>query len=144
MKVRAAHAAVVAASLLLAGSARADFYDLEQAVGAAMEVSTNVGISREQLAAARSDVLRSYANWLPNLFVSGSTGHQFTGPTQEGFVDAQGRAVTGPAADFENYSFSVNSSLRIFNWGATYNGLNQAKSTAGAASYDLEYQKDFI
>ncbi len=143
MKVRAATAAVVAASLFVVLPARADFYDLERAVGEAMDVSTNVGISREQLAFARSDVLRSYSNWLPNLFVRASTGHSFTGPTTSGFVDSQGRIVQGPATDFENYGFSINSSMTIFNWGASINRVNEAKRSADAASYDLEYQKDF-
>ncbi|MCH7549670.1 MAG: TolC family protein [Candidatus Krumholzibacteriota bacterium] len=133
MKVRAATAAVVAASLFVVLPARADFYDLERAVGEAMDVSTNVGISREQLAFARSDVLRSYSNWLPNLFVRASTGHSFTGPTTSGFVDSQGRIVQGPATDFENYGFSINSSMTIFNWGASINRVNEAKRSADAA-----------
>ncbi len=81
MKVRVALAVVMAASLLGTAPARAEFYDLERAVSVALNVSTSVGISREQLGTARSDILLSYSSWLPNLNMSMSTAHSFTGPS---------------------------------------------------------------
>lgn len=144
MKVRPALLAVGLASTLVAGAARAELYDLERAIDQALEASTQVGISRQNLRTSRSDVLAGFANMLPDLSVTGYTGHSFAGPTSGAFVDAQGRVVTGPASDFESYSFGIRSQMMLFDWGSNINQLNQARRGADAASFDLEYQKDFI
>ena len=144
MKVRAALLAVFAAFTLAAGTVRAEFFDLERAIDKAMGVSTQVGVSRENLRTARSEILSGYANLLPNLSLNAYTGHSFAGPASGAFVDAQGRIVTGAASDFESYSFSLSSQMTVFDWGGNLARLKQARRGADAAGHDLEYQKDFI
>jgi outer membrane protein TolC len=60
------------------------------------------------------------------------------------FVDAQGRPIQQAGFDYEFYSFSINSNLTLWNWGANYKRLDQAKKNATASGHDLEYQKDII
>lgn len=144
MKVRQVLAAVMVPALLWSGSARAEEYDLESAINVALDQSTQVGISREQLSQSRSQVLSSYSAWLPDLRVNAYTGHSFSGPTSGAFVDNTGRVVTGPARDFSSYSFSINAGMQIFHFGSNFNRLSQSKSNAQASAFDLEYQKDYI
>jgi len=144
MKVRQVLAAAMLPALLWSGTARAELYDLERAINVALDVSTQVGVSREQLSQSRSQVLSSYSAWLPNLQMNAYTGHSFSGPTSGAFVDNQGRVVSGPAADFESYSFSLNSGMQLFHWGSNWNRLSESKENADASAFDLEYQKDFI
>ena len=144
MEVRQVLATVVLPALLWSGSARAELYDLERAINVALDVSTQVGVSREQLTQSRSQVLASYSAWLPNLQMNAYTGHSFSGPTSGAFIDNQGRLVSGPAADFESYSFSLNSGMQLFHWGSNWNRLTESKENANASAFDLEYQKDFI
>jgi len=143
MKVRVMLAAVLSVSLF-AASARAEYFDLEKAVDTALKVSTNVGISREQLRSARSGVLSSYANLLPDISLTSYSGHSFSGPSSSGFVDAQGRFVTGPATDFSSYSFGLSGNMTLFDWGASFDRVAQSKQGANAAGFDLEYQKDVV
>lgn len=124
--------------------ASAQEYTLEKCLDIALEQSPAVGISRENLQSSRSDVLRSYANFLPNASLSFSAGHAFIGPSQQVFVDAQGRPITPAGFNYESYSFQFQGGLTLFDWGANFKTLNQAKHSAEASRYDLEYQKDFI
>jgi outer membrane protein len=135
---------LVLAGACAAGNAHAEYYTLQKALDVALDVSTGVGISREQLGTARSDVIRAYANWIPNVSVSMWTGHSWAGPTSGIVFDSQGRAIQPTGFDYDSYTFGVSSSLTLFDWGANLNRLTQSKASANAASHDLEYEKDFI
>ncbi len=139
--------AIVAQMLIvcaLASGARAEQYDLERAIALALEASTNVGVSREQLRSARGDVMRSYGGLMPNLNMNFWAGHSWAGPTTGIVIDDQGRPIQPSGFDYEQYSFSIGSQLSLFNWGANYNTITQAKRSADAAAYDLEYTRDII
>lgn len=139
--------AIVAQMLIVCAfvpGARAEQYDLERALALALEASTNVGISLEQLRSARSDVLRSYGGLMPNLNLNMYGGHSWAGPTTGIVIDDQGRPILPTGFDYEQYSFSLGSQLSLFNWGANYNSITQAKRSADAAAYDLEYTRDLV
>ncbi len=135
---------VVALLTLVPMAGRAERVNLEQCLGIALDVSPAVGISRESLRNSRTGVLQSYANFLPNATTSLWTGHAFQGPSPGVFVDAQGRPIDQAGFNYESYSFSISSQLTLWDWGANYKRLSQSRSTANAASFDLEYQKDII
>ncbi len=145
MKIRGVFLAlVVVATTTAAEFARAEVYDLERCLQIAQDVSTRVGISREQLQTARGNVLQSYANWIPNINVNMYAGHSWAGPTDGVVIDAQGRPIAPSGFDYENYTFSLQSGVTLFDWGTNVNRLHQSKENAGASSYDLDYQKDVI
>ncbi|HEX5131791.1 MAG TPA: TolC family protein [Candidatus Krumholzibacteria bacterium] len=144
MNVRRAMAALTLIVCALATSARAEVYDLERSIDLALKTSTNVGISTEQLQTARSGVVRSYAEFMPNLSMSAWAGHSFAGPSTGVFVDAQGRPVQPSGFDYEAYTFGLQSQMRLFDWGANLNGLSQSKRNADAAAHNLEYTRDVI
>jgi outer membrane protein len=142
-------AVVIAVTLLLsvplAGrTARAEQLNLEKCLKIALDVSPAVGISREQLSSSRTGVMQGYANFLPNANASLWAGHSFLGPSPGVQVDAQGRPIQQAGFDYERYSFSLGSQLTLWDWGASYKQLSEAKSTAQAAGYDLEYTKDLV
>ncbi len=139
--------AIVAQMLILCAlvpGARAEQYNLERCLELALEASTNVGVSREQLRSARSNVLRSYGNLMPNLSLNMWAGHSWAGPTTGIVIDDQGRPIQPSGFDYEQYSFSISSQMNVFNWGANYNTIDQSKRSADAAAYQLEYTRDFV
>lgn len=139
--------AVVAQFLILCAlvpGARAEQYNLERCLELALEASTNVGISTEQLRSARSDVLQSYGGLMPNFNIGAWAGHSWAGPTTGIVIDDQGRPIQPSGFDYEQYSLSMSSQLMLFNWGANYNTITQSKRTAGAAAYSLEYTRDLV
>lgn len=144
MSNRRAILALVVVVCLAPLAARAEKYDLEKSLQVALDQSTQVGIARENLSSARSDVLRSYGGVMPNFGLSARGGHNWAGPTTGVFVDAQGRPVKPSGFDYESYSFSMFSQINLFDWMATYANIHRAKSTANAAAYDLEYNRDLI
>lgn len=129
---------------IAAGPVSAETLDLEKCVELAMEVSTRVGISQEQLRVARGDVLSSYGPWIPNLSLNSYAGHSFAGPSSGVQVDAQGRPILPTGFNYEVYSFGLSSNLTFFNFGVTSNQVNRAKRTSDAAGYDLEYERDVV
>jgi outer membrane protein TolC len=144
MNVRRAMAALILIVCAGASGAHAESYDLERAIDLALKTSTNVGISTERLRTARSQVVRSYAQFMPNLNMNGYAGHSFAGPSTGVFVDAQGRPIQPSGFDYEAYSFGISSDMRLFDWGSNFNGLTQSKRGADAAAYELEYTRDVI
>jgi outer membrane protein len=82
--------------------------------------------------------------FLPNLSAGFYAGHSYQGPTNSIFIDAQGRPVVQTGFDYENYSFQLNSTMTLFDWGANVKTLNSAKRSSDAAAYDYEYQKDIV
>jgi outer membrane protein TolC len=125
-------------------SARAEKYDLEKSLQVALDASTQVGIARENLSSARSNVLRSYGGVMPNFGISARGGHNWAGPTTGIVFDSQGRAIKPSGFDYESYSFSMFSQINLFDWMATYANIHRSKSTAQAAAHDLEYNRDLI
>jgi outer membrane protein len=117
---------------------------LEEALDVAVSASTSVGIYRERLNTARQNVLRNNGLFLPNFNASFYAGHSYTGPTNSIFTDAQGRPVNQAGFDYENYSFSLNSNMTLFDWGANVKMLNSAKRSSDAAAYEFQYQKDIV
>jgi outer membrane protein len=117
---------------------------LQEAVDVAISGSTSVGIYRERLNTARQNVLRNNGLFLPNFNASFYAGHSYTGPTSSIFIDAQGRPVNQAGFDYENYSFSLNSSMTLFDWGANVKTLNSAKRSSDASAYEFQYQKDIV
>lgn len=144
MNVRRAMAALILIACTSVTGARAESYDLERCIDLALQTSTNVGISTEQLRTARSGVVRSYAQFMPDLNATAWAGHSFVGPSAGVFVDAQGRPIQPSGFDYESYSFGIQSQLRLFDWGSNFNGLARSKRGADAAAYDLEYTHDVI
>lgn len=135
---------IVCTACTLAGTARAEKYDLERCLDIALNTSTVVGISREQLQTARSGVVQSYAQFMPNFNLNAYGGHSFAGPSTGVYVDAQGRPIQPSGFNYEAYTFSLQSQMNLFNWGANVNGLTRSKRSADAAAYDLEYSRDLI
>jgi outer membrane protein TolC len=125
-------------------AARAEKYDLEKSLQVALDQSTQVGIARENLSSARSDVLRSYGGVMPNFGISARGGHNWAGPTTGVVFDSQGRAIRPSGFDYESYSFSMGSQINLWDWMATYANIHRSKSTAEAAANDLEYSRDLI
>ena len=144
MNVRRAMAALILIVCAGAATARAATYDLERSIDLALKTSTNVGISSEQLRSARSSVVQSYGQFMPNLSMNSWIGHSFAGPSTGLFVDAQGRPIQPSGFDYEAYTFGLSSQVRVFDWGANVNGLTASKRGADAAAYELEYTRDVI
>jgi outer membrane protein TolC len=144
MSIRRAILALAVVVCLAPPSARAEKYDLEKSLALALDASTQVGIARESLTSARGDVLRSYGGVMPNLNLGARGAHNWAGPTTGVFVDAQGRPVKPSGFDYESYSFSLSSQMNVFDWGATYGNISRAKSTAQAAAYELEWNRDVV
>jgi outer membrane protein len=132
------------ALLVPVSSPHARVLTLEQALDLAIDVSPTVGIYRERLRTARQDVLSNYGRFVPDLTTRFYAGHTFIGPSQSIFIDPQGRPLQQDGQDFENYQFSINSSMNLFDWGANVKYLNSAKKNSQAAEYDLQYQKDNV
>ncbi len=130
--------------LLFAGAASQDNLNLEQCLDLAIKNSTQVGITREQYVSARDNVLRNYGRFLPNATLSMFAGHVFIGPSQSISIDSQGRPIKASGFDYESYSFSLNSSMNLFDWGVSAKNLSESKLNAKAARFDLQYQKDFV
>ncbi|MEJ2722118.1 MAG: TolC family protein [bacterium] len=125
-------------------SPQARVLTLDQALEIAIDVSPSVAIYRERLRTSRQDILSNYGRFVPNLSTSFYAGHTFIGPTQSIFIDPQGRPVQQTGQDYENYRFSINSSMMLFDWGANVKYLNGAKKNSEASEYDLQYQKDIV
>jgi len=89
-------------------------------------------------------VMRSYGAFMPNLNLGAWAGHSFAGPSTGLFVDAQGRPVRPAGFDYEAYTFSLQSQMMVFDWGANINTLTRSKRTAGAAAHDLDYSRDVV
>ena len=144
MTFRRAIAAQMLILCALASSARAEQYNLERCLDLALDASTNVGVSFEQLRTARGDVMRSYGGLMPNLNLNMWAGHSWAGPTTGIVIDDQGRPIQPSGFDTEQYSVSLSSQLSLFNWGSNYNTITQSKRSADAAAYDLEYTRDLV
>jgi outer membrane protein len=137
--------ALFASALLAAPFAFAsEVLTLEQCLDVAIKSSTAVGISQEQHIRARNSVLQSYGGLLPNAQLQFYSGHTFIGPTKSIAIDSQGRPIKQTGSDYESYAFSLSSSMNLFDWGVTVKNLSESKQLASAASYDLQYQKDFV
>jgi outer membrane protein TolC len=89
-------------------------------------------------------VLQAYGGFLPSAALSYRVGSSFAGPTSGVVVDAQGRPIPATGFDYDTYVFSINGGMNLFNWGANRRNLQQTRSSAEAAVYDLEYRKDFV
>jgi outer membrane protein TolC len=144
MSIRRASLALAVVVCLAPLAARAEKYDLEKSLQVALDASTQVGIATENLSSARSDVLRAFGGVMPNFGLSARGGHNWAGPTTGVVIDSQGRPVRPSGFDYESYSFSMFSQMNLFDWMATYANIHRAKSTANAAAYDLEYNRDVI
>jgi outer membrane protein len=144
MSIRRAALAVAVVVCLAPLNARAEKLDLEKSLDLALSASTSVGIARENLSSARSDVLRSYGGLMPNFNLSAYGGHSWAGPTSGVVIDDQGRPIAPRGFDYEQYSFSLGSQINLFDWGANFNTVSRSKSTAEAAAYELEYNRDVV
>jgi outer membrane protein len=138
--------AVLVSTVFAAAPAPAEtrVYTMEECLDIAIEKSTTVGQGREQLQTARQNVLRSYGGFLPSASVSMYAGRSFIGPTSSISFDSQGRPVQPSGFDFESYSFGMNSSMMLFDWGVNYKTLSSARQSADAAGFDLQYTKDIV
>ncbi|MCZ6766033.1 MAG: TolC family protein [bacterium] len=117
---------------------------LNECLDIGIERSTMVGSFRQNLQSSRQDVLRNYGGFLPDLTFSMYAGRNFVGPSQSVFVDVQGRAIDQTGFDHEQYSFSLNSNMTLFDWGSSVHALNTSKRIAQASEHDLQYQKDIV
>ena len=117
---------------------------LEESLQIAIDQSTTVGISRENLQNARQAELNAYGNFLPDLRMSFNAGRNFVGPSPGIFVDANGRPIDQEGFSHEQYNFSLTSSMMLFNWGVNKNTLQSSKRDAEAGEYNLQYQKDLL
>jgi outer membrane protein TolC len=144
MSIRRASLALAVVVCLAPLAARAEKYDLEKSLQVALDASTQVGIATENLSSARSDVLRAFGGVMPNFGISARGGHNWAGPTTGVVFDPQGRAIRPSGFDYPSYGFSMFSQMNLFDWMATYANIHRAKSTANAAAYDLEYNRDLI
>ncbi|MCK5406578.1 MAG: TolC family protein, partial [Candidatus Krumholzibacteria bacterium] len=135
---------VLSAPMVMVQTVRAQEYTLERCIEIALDVSPAVGISRENLARSRTNVLQNYGNFLPSATASFRMGRSFAGPTSGVVVDAQGRPIPPTGFDYDTYVLSFSGGMTLFNWGTNRRQLQQSKASAEAAVYNLEYQKDFI
>ncbi len=117
---------------------------LNECLDIGIEQSTMVGSFRQNLQSSRQDVLRSYGGFLPDLTFNMYAGRKFVGPSQSVFVDVQGRPIDQTGFNHEQYSFSLNSNMNLFDWGSSVHALNTSKRTAQASEHDLQYQKDIV
>ena len=124
--------------------ARAQEYTLERCIEIALDVSPAVGISRENLVAARTGVLRSTGNMLPNAAVSFRVGRSFAGPTSGVVFDQQGRLIQPSGFEYDTYVLSISGGMMLFDWGVNKQTLDESYHSAEASRYALEYQKDYV
>jgi len=117
---------------------------LNECLDIATDQSTLVGSFRQNLRSSRQNVLRNYGNFLPDLNFNMYAGRTFVGPTLSIAVDAQGRPIDQTGFDFEQYTFSLNSNMQLYDWGSSVHALNSSKRNAQASEHDLQYQKDIV
>jgi len=144
MRYRLALSVLVVLGLGSAAASAKRVLTLEDCVEIAVRRAPQVGIYREQLRSARSQVLQRYASFLPTANLNMTAGHTFIGPTKSITIDPQGRFIKPTGFDYESYSFSLRSNLTLFDWGSSPLRLASAKKSAQAAEYDLRYQKDMV
>ncbi len=135
---------VLSASAAAFQPAVAQEHTLERCIEIALEASPDVGIYRENLASARTNVLQAYGGFLPDASLSYRVGSSFAGPTSGVVVDAQGRPIPATGFDYDTYVFSIQGGMNLFNWGANRRQLQSYQHSAEAAGFDLEYRKDFV
>jgi outer membrane protein len=136
--------AVLSAPAAVFQTAQAQEHTLERCIAIALDVSPQVGISRENLAQTRTGVLQSYGGFLPSASLGFTFGRTFAGPTSGIVIDQQGRPIPPEGSQYDTYVLTLQGGMTLFNWGANVRRLQQSKSSAEASVYDLEYQKDFI
>jgi outer membrane protein TolC len=141
---------LVSACLILLGLAAAperiagqDILSLEECIVIALENNPEIGIAEEMLVTEKNNLLSSYGGVLPDFSVGFGLGHYFYGPTTVA-VDERGRPIQNEGSDFENYYFSMSSSINIFDGGRSINNIRAMMKTRDAAREDLRYSKDLI
>ena len=117
---------------------------LEGALDRAVDVSTAVGQSRQQLQVSRQNVLASWGAFLPDLSTNAYAGHSYIGPTGSVSFDPQGRPIVQSGFNFESYSFGFNSSIMLFDWLSNVKTLQASRHNAKGSEFGLQYQKDVI
>jgi outer membrane protein len=135
---------VMSASAASFQPASAQEHTLERCIEIALDVSPAVGISRENLASSRTNVLQNYGNFLPSAALNFRVGRSFAGPTSGVVVDEQGRPIPAEGFDYDTYVLSISGGMTLFNWGTNRRQLLASQHSAEASVYALEYQKDYI
>jgi outer membrane protein TolC len=132
--------AVSSGRLLASGSG---VLSLEECVVLALENNPDIGVADELVKMEGNNLLASYGGLLPNFNLQFALGHQFYGPTTVA-VDAQGRQIQQQGSDFENYYFSMSSSINLFDGGRSINNIRSSMRSRDAARQDLRYSKDLV
>jgi outer membrane protein TolC len=121
----------------------AGILSLRECIDIALVNNPDMGMARQSLKKSESGVLSGYGNLLPNLQMDFYAGHRYYGPTSV-FIDDSGRPVQQQGFDYEDYTFRIGSDLVLWDGGANYAQLRQAKRNREGAREELQYRYDMI
>ena len=124
-------------------SSAAEVLSLEDCIEIAIRNNPEIGIAESSVKSAESGLLQSYGLLLPNLSVSFMTGRAFYGPSSIQY-DAQGRPVQTEGFDYNSYSFSMNSSIVLFDGGRNINSIRSSMKYRDAAREEFRYAQDIV
>jgi outer membrane protein TolC len=126
-----------------AAQAQKRVLSLRECIDTALVNNPDMGMARQSLMKTESNVLGRYGNLLPNLQVDFYAGHRYYGPSSV-LIDDSGRPVQQQGFDYEDYTFRIGSDVVLWDGGANYASLRQAKHNREGAREELQYNYDMI
>lgn len=142
----AAALAAIAFSCLTAPAARAAearVLRLSECIAIAHRSNPDVAIAGETFKKAESNLLSSWGSLLPDFSAGFYMGHRYYGPSSVQY-DASGRPVMSNGFDYEDFNFSMSSSITLFDGGGNVNRIRAAAASRDAAREGLAYRRSVI
>ncbi len=136
--------AVIMISTAVSGAFSAGrILSLRECIDIALVNNPDMGMARQSLKKSESNVLCGYGNLLPDLQLDFYAGHRYYGPSSV-LIDDSGRPVQQQGFGYEDYAFRIGSDIVLWDGGANYAGLRQAKRNREGAKEELQYNYDMI
>ncbi len=143
LSVIAVSAAIMVSTAASGAFSAERILSLRECIDTALVNNPDMGMARQSLKKSESNVLYGYGNLLPNLQIDFYAGHRYYGPSSV-LIDASGRPVKQQGFDFEDYTFRIGSDVVLWDGGANYARLRQAKRNREGAKEELQYNYDMI
>ncbi len=143
LSVIAVGAAIMVSTAVSGGFSAERILSLRECIDIALVSNPDMGMARQSLKKSESNVLYGYGNLLPNLQLDFYAGHRYYGPSSV-LIDESGRPVQQQGFDFEDYTFRIGSDIVLWDGGANYARLRQAKRNREGAKEELQYNYDMI
>jgi outer membrane protein len=139
----AVSAAIIVSTAVSGAFSAGKVLSLRECIDIAVSNNPDMGMARQSLRKSESNVLYGYGTLLPNLQVDFYAGHRYYGPSSV-LIDESGRPVQQQGFDYEDYTFHIGSDVVLWDGGANYARLRQAKRNREGAKEELQYNYDMI